>query len=408
MPASPGNKPGYTRQPVPDAIKSLGRIIGWGAFLACSWTWCIGMFLPVLLRRDFGPASFWVFAIPNVVGAALMGVLLHRPGASREFVQRHHLAALVFSAVTIAFQWYFALWQLKFGWQPMGIVIGSGLLAAFASRTKFGPLWAAVSWLASLVCAVLWRSEQGLRAGPTPLLPADHLMPLAAVCVLGFALCPWLDLTFHAARQALPGRTGSWAFIVGFGVLFFAMILFTHAYGPHLLATPAGEPLITGLLMGHIAWQLGYTMGVHGAAAAGLQSHGAEPPRAGRALTPVVVGGLFGLAGIFASAGMSQWGELLYRSFMVFYGLIFPAYIVTCAPRLPGAPGPTRRQFAVLAGVVLLALPCYWLGFMEKQTWWLLPGVLIVLAGRLFIGRGESPARPELSPAPAPALARLN
>ena len=26
--------------------------IGWGAYLACSWTWCIGMFLPVLLIRD--------------------------------------------------------------------------------------------------------------------------------------------------------------------------------------------------------------------------------------------------------------------------------------------------------------------------------------------------------------------
>ncbi|MDB5302268.1 MAG: hypothetical protein JWO87_3931, partial [Phycisphaerales bacterium] len=44
--------------------------LGWGAFLACSWTWCIGMFLPVLLVRDFGEMGWLVFAAPNVVGAA--------------------------------------------------------------------------------------------------------------------------------------------------------------------------------------------------------------------------------------------------------------------------------------------------------------------------------------------------
>lgn len=26
----------------------------WALFLASSWTWCIGMFLPVLLMRDAG------------------------------------------------------------------------------------------------------------------------------------------------------------------------------------------------------------------------------------------------------------------------------------------------------------------------------------------------------------------
>ena len=31
------------------------------------------MFLPILLIRDFGPAAWFVFAIPNVVGAAVMG-----------------------------------------------------------------------------------------------------------------------------------------------------------------------------------------------------------------------------------------------------------------------------------------------------------------------------------------------
>ena len=46
---------------------------GWGLFCACSWTWCIGMFLPVILIRDLGGAGFLAFAIPNLFGFGLAG-----------------------------------------------------------------------------------------------------------------------------------------------------------------------------------------------------------------------------------------------------------------------------------------------------------------------------------------------
>src|SRR5690348_12492685 len=78
-------------------------VIGWAAVLAASWTWCIGMFLPVLLVRDFGPRSFVIFAVPNVLGAAIMGAALQRPGASESLVRRHGLASWGFSFVTVAF-----------------------------------------------------------------------------------------------------------------------------------------------------------------------------------------------------------------------------------------------------------------------------------------------------------------
>ena len=48
--------------------------------------------------------------------------------------------------------------------------------------------------------------------------------------LFGFALCPYLDLTFHRARQSLAGRDAKTAFGVGFGVLFALMILFTLGY----------------------------------------------------------------------------------------------------------------------------------------------------------------------------------
>ena len=37
---------------------SLLPSFSWAIYLGMSWTWCIGMFLPVLLIRDFGPLSF--------------------------------------------------------------------------------------------------------------------------------------------------------------------------------------------------------------------------------------------------------------------------------------------------------------------------------------------------------------
>ena len=63
--------PGETRRETPTAA-----VLGWAAYLACSWTWCIGMFLPVLLVRELGTLGFVIFAVPNVVGAAMMGTIL--------------------------------------------------------------------------------------------------------------------------------------------------------------------------------------------------------------------------------------------------------------------------------------------------------------------------------------------
>src|SRR3982750_3304447 len=82
----------------------------WAVFLAVSWTWCIGMFLPVLLVRDFGVWGWVVFAVPNVVGAAAMGAVLARPGASERVVARHPGACACFSVVTIGFHVLFLAW----------------------------------------------------------------------------------------------------------------------------------------------------------------------------------------------------------------------------------------------------------------------------------------------------------
>src|SRR6266853_1095528 len=82
----------------------------WAAYLACSWTWCIGMFLPVLLIRDFGCWGYAAFAVPNVLGAAGMGWVLRRSGSSAAITRRHRSATATFSLVTQAFQIFFLFW----------------------------------------------------------------------------------------------------------------------------------------------------------------------------------------------------------------------------------------------------------------------------------------------------------
>ena len=86
----------------------------WGAYLACSWTWCIGMFLPALLLRDMGWAGFLIFAIPNVLGAAAMGWVLTSRSDSVRFVEKHASAIEWFSIITLGFHLFWILWLASF------------------------------------------------------------------------------------------------------------------------------------------------------------------------------------------------------------------------------------------------------------------------------------------------------
>ena len=398
--------------PSPLTPRAPGKPIAWGVYLATSWTWCIGMFLPVLLIRDLGLISWLVFAIPNILGAAAMGWVLSRR-ASVDLITHpaHAHATKAFSAVTGAFNFFFLLWLVT---SPGANLIPVAATAVFitAALVMFSPrrplLAAAAVWLCSVAMGVWLIALAGLHlpslaplGSPDNQPPIRELLALAPVCILGFLLCPYLDLTFHRARQAVSQSAGPLTFTLGFGFFFASMIALTPLYAhlflsskwtmdPGPLQSAAAVPLVI-----HLASQLTFTILVHHLE---LMPPGSSSPRRAaiwswgpwELLLVVLAIGAFLLARLIPDYAGLAGPELLYRAFMSFYGLVFPVYVLFCvipmSPRssfgaLCDTPPRVGAKLFAAAVTALLATPAYWMGFIERQYEALPLGVLIILAG---------------------------
>ena len=373
------------------------KTVGWGAYLGSSWTWCIGMFLPLLLMRDFGIAAVAVFAVPNVLGAMAMGWVL-RDGASERIVAEHRGMVRAFSVVTVAFQSFFLTWMLSWLGTSFAMLAlaaaGLSLVSSMARPSRSDVVTAGggvAQWVISVGVLGVALGNGAIGSLP-PNLPAAsiEIMPLAMVCMLGFALCPYLDVTFHHARQRTSGATARGAFGLGFGLFFLAMIVGTVLYSGAVSAVANGGAKIGLVLLWvlglHIGLQLLYTVRVHSErwAASGR----------GWMVSAALVGVAIGLmattspGGPLARGGMTT-AEMCYRVFMAFYGLVFPAYVWICMiPSRGGAAG--RQAGIVAAAAVALAAPCYWMGFIERQTWWLALGVAVVVVARVAVRRSAT------------------
>ena len=199
----------------PNVIERSGwrSVLGWAAYLGCSWTWCIGMFLPVLLVRDFGLLGFVVFAVPNVIGAAAMGWVIRTREQSHELVSTHRCAVSTFSYVTLAFHAFFLGWltwllaPLNLTGPPFDLLLGlilpvAVLIIGLTLLRGYEFLASLLVWVASITLGILfmaWGGESQARQGHFPSVSmslASDLWFLAPVCVFGFAACPYLDATF--------------------------------------------------------------------------------------------------------------------------------------------------------------------------------------------------------------------
>lgn len=393
-------------------VASTHSPILWGAYLACSWTWCIGMFLPALLLRDMGWPGFLIFAIPNVAGAAAMGWVLKSRISSTRFVKTHPAEIWWFSAITIAFHLFWLLWIVRLLQQtiPMpgvGFLAGLGIALLFGLVLKWGTRHARVPYIALALllfslCVLLYTFESpALQKTNAALLDSTHHTPaplwMLPVMLFGFLLCPYLDITFHHARQQLDTKkNGRLGFTIGFAAFFTPMILLTTRYAGtiaaamegHAPAPPVTAWLATGILI-HILCQWLFTVCAH------LDRIQTLPGAKSKRLLLPGLAGLAGFVGLLtphlpSHAGLTG-SEIVYRLFMSAYGLVFPAYVLYRIVMARKAPSIIRP--AALWIVVALASPMFWMGFIERQPVWLIPGMGLLLLGTLMRRPKQFPAR---------------
>ncbi len=406
----------------------LGGLL-WGIYLAVSWTWCIGMFLPVLLIRDFGYRAWIIFAVPNIIGAALVGRWLNTRKKAQLFSEDHRTAIRWFSFVTIAFQGYFLDWKVFcppgdyrdfFGqWVLIAMVIGVITVFYATRRYWYARLWLTVPVLiisliaGSLIYGDWYRYSFAEMASimmqmakspavlmwdpPYPEAGLFFKIPLAVVCSLGFLTCPILDTSFHdvAERSSPPARR--YAFFIVFPVVFGCSIWLSAAYA----GTALPDIRFTSqnfLMLVHWTLQIAATVAFH--------------LRSGNTLRKNLLGFVIAMGVGSIASTHEDWrrlyssfgsyyspGELGYRAFLGFYGLIFPAYILLRI--LPRRPAPMSAVWLTIA----LALPFFAYGFLTPHITWTLPGVAIVLiatAWQYFTSRASVLIEPPPAPAPVP------
>ncbi len=372
--------------------------MGGALFLACSWTWVVGMVLPIYLVRDFGPIGWAAFAIPNVVGAMSVGFVFARRARLDRFIEQHCAALACFSAVTVlfhlsvlsrlamqtgivAYQDRFDPWLIAAGGAGFAALLALiALTLALLPRAWRGAWWwlAAACYLASLALLSI-AGANGMLGLPDVTPNHDPWMVFGAVPALafGFLLCPHMDLTLLRVRREVGGTAGNAAFVVGFGVLFLAMIVATLLY-----SDVRTLPL---LVFAHLCVQSTFTMGAHlrelreraSAMWWALGSATALTVIAGSALLPMVGAYREGYA----------YSRLAYELFISAYGLVFPAYLWIVAIA-PGARSLSHAARLKLWAITLVITgPMFWVGYVEQAYAWLVVGVGVALASPCIAGR---------------------
>ncbi len=380
----------------------------WALYLGSSWTWIIGMVYPAYVLRDYGVWGFVAFAVPNVLGAAAMGFTLKDAQASQRMTEQHRPALRLFSEVTMAFHVFVVLWLglRVFGeWFVLMLPPVAAALFMLDARLRKGAwlaagLTTAISLGVIALSAATARAELALPSGPPALTELDLWLFLPA-SLFGFALCPYMDLTFHRARQSTTPSGGRTAFALGFVVVFCTMIVFTAAYSrailpylsfDHVLGA-APEPLIANteqaqtrslgplanLLFAQLFIQIAFTLAIH------LREHlrfGQTKAVPLRAFAALAIGAGLGVAALSPNVA----GETVYRSILLLYGTALPGYVLLCVipPIRRQRPCPKRlRAVWVVASVASYGFG--WIGYVQHQAYGAIAAFVAIGLARIVV-----------------------
>ena len=356
--------------------------------------WCIGLFYPVLLYRDFGFVSWPLFAIPNICGAAFVPWLIKDAKSSEDFIRRHYFASQCFSFVTIVFQFYFMVWAFFSFGPTRSVILISIFICIFLVVTVRKRIFTAsfVSFIFSLF-ALLAISKFGNETIFTIPRETDagikELSGLLPVFLIGFFFCPYLDLTFHRVIKECHGSQTRLIFAIAFVVLFFSLLLLGIQYFPMAYHTFLGDnhppyKFVQLAFYSYVIIQTGFTLIIHT-----HELSKQKPPRFIWNLLALILICSF-IYTIFAKSEVVLVGksrhlrEILYICILSFYGLIAPLYIWIFAILSRHEQKSSKAffpQWIILFIVTLAVLPLYFVGFFGNLT--MIPYVLpigVVLA----------------------------
>jgi len=375
--------------------------VGWGIFCAASWTWCIGMFLPLIMLRDDGWVGFFVFAIPNVIGCTAFGYVVSRQGARRA-MQRSPGMIATFSIATVAYQLFFvgfiltALWPDSVSPAAVGVVVlliaaavgghrlvphGAPLVDGDRGRVPWPTLMllGVIVWIFSMIIFAIVGTSGWADFGASGRMEPREIGWFVPLLIFGLLLCPYFDGTFHVARIAAPSRH---AFAI-FGITFAAMLLLSAAYTSLLLRHGLSWPILLHMLV-----QLTFTAAVHVRVINDLRPS-VRPSSVGRIAAPMrvllmwslwLVAPLFGTLIVPASGAAPVAidgtvtgsleaivpGERWYLRWLALYGLLFPALVLLL--RWSPVGDPTRR-IVPMTIVLAIGLMLCELGFVQGHRW---------------------------------------
>jgi hypothetical protein len=347
--------------------------VQYGFYLACSWLWCLGGFFPLILGRDYGWPALAAFTIFNVGGAMAMGFFFKHRAQQQSFESRHKPAIAVFSYITIAYQLFFVAW--------LGATIGQPWLLAGVLAIALGlyfskgviTYWAILFYLLSIG---LFISFFGTDWPPVDISAKGYwphaLLPLA----IGFIFSPYLDITFHRAYS--DSDNPKLSFAIGFGVLFLSLLGFVFYYAGSLGDVFFNQALPAAIIypvIGFLVLQIAFTIAAHCGELSSQQY-----------LKPTILAGAIGGFSLLAVGLLTfvkdatiPWvdlplAETLYKSFLFFYSLVFPLYLLL---------GKSKKTYLWVLGI---CTPAYSIGFLMggEHSYSLTIGVAIMVTVIVF------------------------
>lgn len=345
------------------------------------------MFLPTILLRQFGWWGLIAFAVPNVIGCTAFGYVLTKKKS--EDLTRNHISAMrCFSYIVIAYHMFFIPFFIATAKVPLPDFLPQGYETSFAVILAGIVLAAAYAiillpkryWLLAALITYAISLATFTQLGFAPLekitfsgeLSLGQLPWIAIVFVFGFLLCPYLDLTFHYARCQSHSKH---AFGV-FGITFGLMILLTCAYS---FSITTG---LTLLVTTHIFVQIIFTVAAH------LSQLQHTKTNKNSNMHPMLIIGCILIAA--ASLVIQKIdhpliiSEEFYVRFLVFFGLVFPTYVL-----LFTGPGKiisrSRKNLIWYLAFVAVSIPLYEIGFFHGIAWLLMLPIAAIITWKSAI-----------------------